>query len=89
MFKIQEIKDYGPEPVKKLRKLEKLSKQKGRHNSHIHFNLQCKHTNITPRTIRINYQCDSTEEKSIIARAEKALLNIRIAATYKRRETIK
>ena len=28
------------------------------------------------------------EEKSIIAQAEKALLNIRIAATYKSRETI-
>ena len=86
MLKIPQIsKDYGLETVRKIRKLEKLSKQKGRQNSHIHFNLQCKHTGITPKTVKINYKCSSKEVKDIVRRAEKAILNTRIAENYKKK----
>ena len=75
MFNTQLIRtDYGAESVKLIRKLEKLAKQKGRHNSHLHFNLQCKHTNITPKTLRIKLKTESSEAKHILKRTEKALM---------------
>ena len=75
MYNNQQIRnDYGSESVKLVRKLEKLSKQKGRHNSHIYFNLQCKHTNLTPKTLQIKLKTESSEAKNILKTRRKSLI---------------
>ena len=76
---------YGSELRKQVRNLERTSKKLGRFNSHLHFNLQCKRNEITPKHSKIPGKWESQAEKNIIKRAEKAILNLRIGETVKRR----
>ena len=84
MYKYKDLKqDYGENLLHKIRVHEKLSKQAGRCSSHIRFNLQCKHTSVIPKNVRIKSQMKTPEAKRIIERAEKALLNLRITENNK------
>ena len=79
---------YGQNSLNMIRKFEALSKQHGRHSSHLHFNMQMKHTNLIPKSLKIKAQTDSREAKAIITKAEKALLNIRIKESIKNKHSI-
>ena len=79
MFKFEEIKrDYGVETLQKIRIHEKLPRKIGRQTSHIRFNLQCKHTNLTPKNVKLKSPINTPEAKTIVQKAERALLDLRI-----------
>ena len=69
--------EYGVNVLDKIRKFERISKTKGRYQSHLRFYLQCKHEELTPKGIKIKSQMKNAEARHIIKKAEKALLNIR------------
>ena len=81
--------NYGADLLRKVRHLENLSKKHGRFCSHLHFNLQCKRSEVTPRYLKIQGKWESDEEKRVIKRAEKALLNIKIRDTVKKRDYLR
>ena len=80
---------YGVECKQKLRHYERTSRKVGRYTSHLHFNLQCKHNNVTPKHVKIQGKWRDEEERRIIRRAEKALLNKKIGEVVKRRNDLK
>ena len=85
MLKIKEIREkYGNETLNKIRQHEKLAKTLGRFRSHLHFGLQCKHSQLIPKTLKINHHTTSSEANDIIRRAERALLNIRISENLRK-----
>ena len=64
MFKYNEIKnEHGPEILKKVRNYEKISKINGRYISHLRFFLQCKHSDIIPKSIKIKSQINTAEAR--------------------------
>ena len=81
--------NYGVEIRKKVRHYEKTSRKIGRYNSHLHFNLQCKHNDIIPNHSKILGKWKDQEERDIIRRAEKALLNKKIGEVAKKRKQLK
>lgn len=90
MFKYKEIEtEYGSNVLPKVREAEKLARSHGRHRSHLHFNLQCKHSNVIPKSLKIKSQTNTNEARNIIHRAELALLNLRISETVKKKANIK
>ena len=90
MYNYRELElNYGAELRRKVRHLENTSKKYGRFCSHLHFNLQCKRSEVTPRHIKIRGKWESEEERRIINQAEKALLNYKIRETVKKREYLR
>ena len=86
---MKQIKEkYGQAVTKQIRKIEKTADAIGRYRSHMRFNLQMKHTGITPKSIKIKAQQSSKEARLVIHKAEKALLNIRIAETIKKKKML-
>ena len=70
----------GTDGVKLCRRIEVLHLKIGRNESHIRFNLQCKHTNTIPKYAQIK-KCraiDSEECRKIIRKAELDLLSLEI-----------
>ena len=55
----------------------------------MHFNLQCKRNDVTPNHVRIRGRWESDEEKRLIKRTEKALLNIKIGQIVKKKDYLK
>jgi len=89
MYKYQDIKhEYGNEVLRDIRKYEEVSMICGRYTSHLRFNLQCKHTDVIPKTIKIKSQVNSAEVRTIIHRAEKAILNVRISETLQKKNHV-
>ena len=79
VFNYKNIKEeYGINVLELVRRYERLSKTKGRYQSHLRFYLQCKHEELTPKGIKIRSQMQNADARIIIVKAEKALLNIRI-----------
>ena len=76
--------EYGIDVLQQIRTLENVSKKKGRFSGHLHFYLQCKHKDLTPKGIKIKAQMSGNEARKIIEKAEKALLNIRISEVVKK-----
>ena len=90
MFKYKELdQKYGEQTLLNVRKYEKLSKCNAQYKSHLHFNLHCKHNNITPKSLKIKSPIDSSEARRIICRTQKALLNVRITETLRKQNEIK
>ena len=90
MLKYRELElNYGADLRRKVRHLENLSKKHGRFCSHLHFNLQCKRSEVTPRYLKIQGKWESDEEKRVIKRAEKFLLNIKIRDTVRKRDYLR
>ena len=46
--------EYGVNVLELVRKYERISKTKGRYQSHLRFYLQCKHEELTPKGIKMN-----------------------------------
>ena len=67
---------YGADTRNRIRQHERLNRKLGRFSTHLHFNLQCKRNDVTPSHVRIRGKLESNEEKRLIKRTEKALLNI-------------
>ena len=75
MFKYKELNEkFGNQTLQNVRKYENLSNAKARFQTHLHFNLHCKHHNIIPKSLRIRSPIDSTEARRVIEKARKALL---------------
>ena len=90
MFNYNNLRQqYDGNTLQKVRNHENLARKHGRYTSHLRFNLQCKHSNIIPKSIKIKAQTNSNEARNILHRAEKALLNLRISETIKKRNNIK
>ena len=90
LIKYSVIKEkYGNETLKNIKCLEKLSKTIGRHNSHLRYNLHCKHNNIIPNFAKIKTKDNIHEIREIIHKAEKAILNIHISINIKKKESVK
>ena len=79
--------DYGIQVLQKIRRLEDISRKLGRQRAHQYFNLQCKHQELTPKSLRVrcNAVKDDPNSQKIIKKAEKDLLNNRISQTIKHR----
>ena len=75
---------YDGNTLQKVRNHENLARKHGRYTSHLRLNLQCKHSNLIPKSIKIKAQTNSNEARNILHRAEKALLNLRISETVKK-----
>ena len=85
-YKTNQIKNkYGIEMVKKIRTYEKISKKFGRHQAHLYFNMQCKHTDIIPGGLSIKHAGNSAQARKIIHQAEKALLNLRVGEIVRKK----
>ncbi len=79
-YKLSEIRNiYGDEAIHLIRRLENRSKGMGRYQSHLRFNLQCKHTETIPKSLKINFKGMDEASRNIIRKAEKALLNVRVS----------
>ena len=88
-FNYHQIKEeYGTNVLQQIRTLESLSKKKGRYISHLHFYLQCKHKDLTPKGMKIKAQINGKEARKIIKQAEKALLNVRISEVVRKNKLL-
>ena len=84
-FNYKQIREeYGINVLQQIRTLENISKKKGRYTGHLHFYLQCKHKDLTPKGIKIKAQMSGNEARKIIEKAEKALLNVRISEVVRK-----
>ena len=89
-YKYSNIKTiYGNGTIHTIRNLETALKSLERYESHLKFNLQCKHTNIIPKNVKINTKERGNEARLIIHKAEKAILNIRISEVITNIATLK
>ena len=79
---------YGTHILKNVRSFEEISRRYGRYCSHLHFNLQCKHQDVTPKSLRLTCVSESENARNIIKRAEKALLNDRISETVMKKKRL-
>ena len=75
--------DHGTDVLKEVRRLESISKKKGRYVSHLRFHLQCKHLELTPKGLKLKSPVTGDAARKII---EKALLNVRISEIVKKKE---
>ena len=67
--------EYGDDALGLVRKFEKISRTKGRYQSHLRFYMQCKNQELVPKGIKIKAQMHNSEARKIVEKAEKALLN--------------
>ena len=62
-----------------------VSRQSGlkvaRFRNHLRFNLHCKHHNVTPVSLRLKSSVKGSAADTILRKAEKSLLNVRIGQT--------
>ena len=78
-FKYNEIKEkYGVNTIRLIKELESISLKIGRSKSHLRFNLQCKHTDIIPKYLKLKSPIKGNLTRNVLHAAEKSLLNIRI-----------
>ena len=90
MFNYRQLAEtYGADTRNRIRQHERLVQKLGRFSTHFHFNLQCKRTDVTPNHVRIRGRWESDEEKRLIKRTEKALLNIKIGQIVKKKKFLK
>ena len=70
-IKYKELREvYGEETLELVRKLETISRKIGKSRSHLRFNLQCKHTNIIPKYLKIKSPIHGVLAKNVIHNAE-------------------
>ena len=87
LCKNEQIKQiYGTPTLQKVREFEKTLRRCGRYTSHLRFSLQCKHSDVIPKDIRIDAPRHSSEGRSIILKAERALLNLRVSENVRMRD---
>ena len=64
VFNYKNIKEeYGINVLELVRRYERLSKTKGRYQSHLRFYLQCKHEELTPKGIKIRSQMQNADAR--------------------------
>ena len=80
---------HGIDILRQIWMLENVSRSKGRYTSYLHFYMQCKHKDLTPKGIKIKSQMKNAEARQIIEKAEKALLNIRISEVVRKNNAIR
>ena len=89
MFNYNQLREeYDSTIFQQIRHHEKLARKLGRYTSHLRFNLQCKHTDIIPKSLKIKSSFDSNEARNVLHRAEKALLNLRVSETVAKRNRL-
>ena len=87
MFKYKELKqEYGEQILQKVRKYEHLSISKAKNNSHLHFNMHCKHHNVIPKSLKIKSPIDNAQARILINKTQKTMLNIRISETIQKQK---
>ena len=63
-FKYKSIQEeYGIDVLQQIRELEDVCRTKGRYASHLHFYLQCKRKELTPKGIKIKSQMKGAEAR--------------------------
>ena len=89
-FKYKSIQEeYGINVLQQIRELEDVCRTKGRYASHLHFYLQCKRKELTPKGIKIKSQMKGAEARQIIEKAERGHIYSQIETnTECRRRTI-
>ena len=87
MFKYKELKqEYGEQILQKVRKYEHLSVSKAKSNSHLLFNMHCKHHNVIPKSLKIKSPIDNAQARILINKTQKVMLNIRISETIEKQK---
>ena len=79
---------YGKELRKRVRQLENEYRKLGRYCCHLHFNLQCKKNGVTPKHAKIPGTWRKEEDKRVIRRAERAILNNKIGEIVKKKQQL-
>ena len=76
------IKDtHGKFCLDQIRLLETTGLKIARHRNHLRFNLHCKHNSVIPTSVRLTSSVKGKKAESVLRRAEKCLLNVRISQT--------
>ena len=73
------LRQHGRDVLHLLRKLEKVVDKLARWRNHLIFNIRCRRTNITPKTLQIKSPINGEKAKDVLHRTEQKLLNIRIS----------
>ena len=73
------LRQHGRDVLQQLRKLEKIVDKLARWRNHLIFNIRCRKSNITPKTLQLKSPINGEKARDILHRAEQRLLNIRIA----------
>ena len=76
------IRQHEREVVKTLRGLEKMSRKVASWKNHRHFNTRCLHDNIIPKSLQQRSTVKGIKMSTILRKAEKTLLNIRISQCH-------
>ncbi|XP_078582762.1 uncharacterized protein LOC144865701 isoform X2 [Branchiostoma floridae x Branchiostoma japonicum] len=83
-FQVKFKNDYGEDCLKTVRNLERTGKKLARHQNHLRFNLHCKHHDVTPVSLKLSSTVKGNKANSILKRAERQLLNVRISQTIQK-----
>ena len=73
------LRQHGRDVLKRLRNVERTSEKLARWRNHRVFNLRCSHSNIIPNHVKLKSNITGTKAVKVVNKAEKRLLNIRIA----------
>ena len=76
------IRQHEREVVKTLRGLEKTTRKLACWKNHRHFNTRCLHDNVIPKSLHIRSTVKGIKASTILRKAEKKLLNIRISQCH-------
>ena len=76
------IRQHEREVVKMLRGLEKTTRKLACWKNHRHFNTRCLHDNVIPKSLHIRSTVKGIKASTILRKAEKKLLNIRISQCH-------
>ena len=80
---------YGREIVKNIGTIGKLSKTLGKNESHLRFNLHCKHKDVMPNYVKVKAQQNDEQVRKIIHKAEREILTHNIRLKIKKKTIIK
>jgi hypothetical protein len=73
--------DHGRIALITFREWEKVKRLLARYSNHLHFNLHCKHHNITPVSLRLKTSIKGETARKIICQTERKLMSLRIKET--------
>ena len=72
---------YGKSCLDDIKQLEQSGLKVARYKNHLRFNLHCKHHSVTPVSLRLKSSVKGSAADTILRKAEKSLLNVRIGQT--------
>ena len=71
-------KDYGKDCLHLVRDLERTGRKISRYQNHLRLTLQCKHTDVTPVSLKLKTSMKGMWVNNILYRAERSLMSERI-----------